>query len=75
MKPNVRNPYGYQVCYKERSSRRYLRCFKTYTYRQAIQAKQYYLRYPPKGAKKPVWFVIPIRRSEVRAGIWREDPF
>ena len=75
MKPNVHNPYGYKVCYKEKRSRRYVRCFKTHTYRQAIQAKNYYLRYPPKGAKKPAWFVIPIKKSEVRAGIWREDPF
>jgi hypothetical protein len=53
----------------------------TYTYHQAKQAKNFYVRYPPRARqddhelKKPEWVIIPIKRSEVRAGIWREDPF
>jgi len=81
MKPNLNNPYGYKVCYKEKGGNEYIRHFLTYTYRQAKQAKFYYLKYPPRcrednhELRKPEWVIIPVKKSEVRAGIWREDPF
>ena len=75
------NPYGYKVCYKEESAVKYIRYFMTYTYRQAVAAKSGYIRSPPRARddghilNKPKWVIIPIKYSEVRAGIWREDPF
>ncbi len=81
MKPILNNPYGYKVCYKEKGCREYIRHFMTYTYRQAKQAKSSYISHPPRAReddhelKKPEWVIIPIKKSEVRAGIWREDPF
>lgn len=81
MKPRFRNPYGYKVCYTENRSRRVNRHFLTHTYRQAVKMKQHYLRYPQHSRhdghrlRKPTWFIIPIRKSEVRDGIWREVPF
>lgn len=53
----------------------------TYTYCQAVSAKAGYIRFPPRAREdghilnKPKWVIIPIKHSEVRAGIWREDPF
>ncbi len=81
MKPRFRNPYGYKVCYREKNKRRMIRHFLTYTYRQAVDMKQYYLKYPQNAREdnhplyKPTWFIIPIKKSEVRAGLWREVPF
>ena len=81
MKPILNNSYGYKVCYKEKGCKEYIRHFLTHTYCQAKQAKHYYIKYPPKSRednhelKKPEWVIIPIKRSEVRTGIWHEDPF
>ena len=81
MKTNLNNPHGYKVCYKEKGAREYIRHFLTYTYKQAKQAKRYYLKYPQKSREddhplnKPEWVILPIKRSEVRAGIWHEVPF
>lgn len=81
MKPNLNNPYGYKVCYKEKGAKDYIRHFLAYTYRQAKLAKNYYIRYPTHSRednhllRKPEWVIIPIKKSEVRAGIWREVPF
>lgn len=81
MQPNINNPYGYKVCYKEKHTKRYIRYFLTYTYKQAVRAKQGYVRFPQLSRednhilKKPVWHIIPITKFEVRDGIWREVPF
>ena len=81
MKAETNNPYGYKVCYKEEGAKDYTSHFKTYTYRQAIKAKAGYIRYPPRARedghilKNPKWVIIPIKHSEVRDGIWHEDPF
>ncbi len=81
MKTNLNNPHGYKVCYKEKGAREYIRHFLTYTYKQAKQVKRYYLKYTQKSREddhplnKPEWVIIPIKRSEVRAGIWHEVPF
>ena len=37
MKPNLHNPYGYKVCYKEKGCKNYIRRFITRTYREAIR--------------------------------------
>lgn len=83
---NRRNRYGYKVCYCEEESstpgkKRYVRHFKTYTYKQAVQAMDGYIRYPPTAREdghvlnNPKWVIIPISRDEVKSGIWREVPF
>lgn len=75
------NPYGYKICYKEEGKSDYVRHFKTYTYREAIKAKNGYIRFPPRAREddhilvKPKWVIIPIKYSEVRDGIWLENPF
>lgn len=51
MKSNPHNPYGYKVCYQEKGSSVYIRYFLTYTYKDAVTAKQGYIRYPPTERK------------------------
>lgn len=82
MKRSKHNPYGYKLCYREPGEIPYRRYFKTYTYRQAMKAKQSFLQYPPRdrGNNHRVlfaveWVIIPIRHSEIKDGIWLEDPF
>lgn len=76
-----RNYYGFKICYREFGSPQYIRHFITYTYEQAKQALDYYLRYPPRARNdnhklnNPTWKIIPINKDEIRAGIWREVPF
>ena len=81
MKPKENCPYGYKVCYREKGRKKYIRHFLTYTYNQAKKAKEYYLKYPQRARddnrllRKPNWVIIPVKKSEVRAGIWHEVPF
>ena len=81
MKPNLDNPFGYKVCYRERGCKDYIRHFLTYTYSQARQAKMFYIKYPQRSREdehlldRPEWVIIPVKKSEVRAGIWHEVPF
>ena len=76
-----RHNNGYKVCYKEKGSRQYIRYFITYTYKQAKLAVNGYKLYPPTAREdnhildNPIWKIIPIKHSEVRDGIWRDDPF
>ena len=80
-KKPTNNPYGYKVCYKEAGDKKYTRYFLTYTYRQATEIIAMYVRYPPPCRKdnhilnNPKWAIIPVKQSEVQAGIWREVPF
>lgn len=75
MKPTLYNPYGYKVCYKERN-KPYKTKFITHSYKQAVKAKQGYVRYPLEFCnKKVVWHILPISRKEVKNGIWRQSPF
>jgi hypothetical protein len=73
--------YGYKVCYREHGGKRYVRHFLTYTRKQAINALDGYMRYPPVARndghvlKKPRWKIFPVSRREAKAGIWREVPF
>lgn len=75
------NNYGYKICYREKNSKRYIRYFLTYTYKQAVSALREYIRYPPKERNtdrqlnRPKWKIIPVNKKEVQAGIWREVPF
>ena len=81
MSINKDSPHGYKICYKEKGQKRYIRYFLTYTYAQAKQAKASFIKTPQKARddshylKKPNWVIIPIKRSEVRSGIWHEVPF
>ena len=73
--------YRYKVCYREQGSNVYVRHFMTYTYKQAVCARNGYLRFPPTARednhklKNPTWKIIPISRDEIKAGIWNEAPF
>ena len=73
--------YGYKVCYKEANKKRYIRHFLTHTYKQAKAAMDGYIRYPPLSREdrhvlvNPKWKIIPVTKTEVRQGIWRECPF
>jgi hypothetical protein len=81
MKVNRNNPYGYKVCYREICEKKFITHFKTYTFYQAAQSLKSYIHFPPRARednhilRKPYWVIIPIKKSEVRAGIWLEDPF
>ena len=81
MKPKRKNPYGYKICYREKGQKKYVRHFLTYTYSQAKRAKAGFVKYPQKARddghplRKPNWVIIPVKKSEVRAGIWHEVPF
>lgn len=72
---------GYKVCYKEEGAKDYIRHYMTYTHKQAKKMLMYYKRYPQVSRKdnhplvKPKWVIIPIKKSEIRDGIWREIPF
>ena len=78
---NKNNPYGYKVCYKKKGCTEYIIQFLTYTYNQALQARRYYRKYETKSRndnhllKKPNWVIIPVKKSEVKDGIWHEVPF
>ena len=61
--------YGYKVCCGSRTDRYR---FKTYTHQQAIEAIKYFKKYE---ANSHSIRIIPIKKSEYRAGIWREVPF
>ncbi len=81
MKPDLHNPYGYKVCYRERRSKRIVRYFIVHSYKSAVSMKQLYIRYPPREREtnrqlnRPTWLILPITRKEVLRGIWRECPF
>ena len=65
----------------KKSSKQYIRHFLTYTREQAVVSLNYYIRYPPAARddghvlNNPKLKIIPVSRSEVKAGIWRETPF
>ena len=81
MKPDLHNPYGYKVCYRERRSKTTVRYFIVRSYKSAVDMKMFYIRYPPREREtdrqlnKPTWLIFPITRKEVLRGIWRECPF
>ena len=78
---NKNNPYGYKVCYRENGCKKLIRHFLTYTYNQALKARQYYRKYQQNSREdnhplvKPEWVIIPVTKSEVKDGIWHEVPF
>lgn len=63
------NKYGYKVCYGNHTDRYR---FKTYTHQQAVEAIKHFKKY--EANSRPVR-IVPIKKSEYRAGIWREVPF
>ena len=46
MKPDLHNPYGYKVCYREHRSKTIVRYFIVHGYKKAVDMKQFYSRYP-----------------------------
>ena len=81
IKTRLYNLHGYKVCFREKGDNDYTTRFLTRTYKQAKSVKEMYLRYPSiaslynRPLKKPEWVIIPIKKSEVRDGIWHEVPF
>ena len=81
MKIKLYNLHGYKVCFREKGDKEYTVRFLTHTYKQAKSVKKMYLRSPSiatlynRPLKKPEWVIIPIKKSEVRDGIWHEVPF
>lgn len=81
MKPDLHNPYGYKVCYREHRSKAIVRYFIVHSYKDAVSVKHGYIRYPPREREtdrqlnRPTWLILPITRKEVLRGIWRECPF
>ena len=75
------NHNGYKVCYKEENSRQYIRYFLARTYKEAKFVRYACILYPPTARDDnhellhPTWRILPVRNSEVRDGIWRENPF
>jgi len=79
MREFVSSPYGYKVCYVKKKKHPRKR-FITKSYKQAVEIKQMYYRYPPpdESGKDIVgvkWKIYPITKKEVQRGIWRECPF
>ena len=81
MKIKLYNSHGYKVCFREKGDKEYTIRFLTKTYRETKEMKEMYLRFPSLATltnhplKKPEWVIIPIKKSEVRDGIWHEVPF
>jgi len=79
MKPNLKNPYGYKVCFKRSRDKPPEYMFLTYTYKQAVEMKKYYYRYPPPDddGNKIIskWYILPITKKEMKSGIWQQAPF
>ena len=82
MKPDLHNPYGYKICYKEKGSKEPTLVFKVYSFRRAKSIKETFTKLTPvytypdeKPLKKITWMIIPITRKEVKDGIWRQCPF
>ena len=81
MKPDLHNPYGYRVCYRERRSKTTDRYFIVRSYKNAVDMKMFNIRNPPREREtnrqlnRPTWLILPITRKEVLRGIWRECPF
>ncbi len=74
----LNNPYGYKVCYREKHGKEFVRKFITKTYRQAVEIKKIYQLETMTIVKQfnhPTWNIFPITKKEVKAGIWKEDPF
>ena len=44
MKPNINNPYGYKICYKEKFSKYYVKQFITHSYNQAVKVKKDFVK-------------------------------
>ena len=75
MKINLHNPYGYKVCYKEKNKKYYIERFLTYTYKDAVEMKNFYLTYKEHKELKVKWFILPITKKEFKRGIWNQCPF
>lgn len=74
MKPDLRNPYGYKICYTtKRLKSLYITRFKAHSYKRAMTIKGEYVSHN-KRKKKRTWHIIPITKKEVNRGIWK-SPF
>ena len=60
MKVNLKNPYGYKICYTKKGNKKnYIDDFHTYTYRRAVKVKQINHKYTKK-KEKLTWYILPI---------------
>ena len=75
MKPILKNPYGYKICYtKKPYKNHYVTRFKVCSFRHAVRIKREYVARRKKKHNKITWHVIPITKAEVKRGIWK-TPF
>lgn len=77
---NKHNPYGYKLGYKEQDGV-FVRHFIVRTYKDAVKFLPSFIRYTNTAREdnhtliNPIWAIRPIRKREVKDGIWRECPF
>jgi hypothetical protein len=73
----MRKNYGYKICFVDKKTSEYIRYFITYTYLDAVNALNYYIRYPPKETiiKSGCWKIKKITKSDFKNGIWNTIPF
>lgn len=75
MKPILKNPYGYKICYTQKPIKnKYVTKFHIHSFRRAMRIKREYVARRKKKHNKITWHVIPITKTEVKRGIWK-TPF
>ena len=81
MKKNTHCKYGYRLSYSKPPQKEIIDRFLIKTHREALQYKAWFLRDPEAGTlerpapKRVQWHIIPIKRREVKQGIWRSVPW
>ena len=81
MKVNTECKYGYKLSYTKPPQKEVTDRFLTKTYKEAERYKAFFLRTPKWGCleepipKRVQWQIIPIRKWEVKQGIWRSVPW
>lgn len=71
MKINLKNPYGYKICYTKKGNKNhFIDDFHTHTYKGAVKVKKINHKYTKK-KEKLTWYILPITKKEVVNGIWK----
>lgn len=72
MKVNLKNPYGYKICYTKKGNKNHLiDDFHIHTYRTAQDTKSWRMRVHKHKKNKLTFYVLPITKKEVTNGIWK----
>lgn len=81
MKRNTECKYGYKLSYSKPPKKEITDRFLTRSFKEALYYKSKFLQSPEWGClEKPLpkriqWQIIPIRKWEVKQGIWRSVPW